>query len=50
MAVKLLVWELVMAGRGAERLGSLAEPWAIQGMKNKRAGYSDAEPHKISLH
>lgn len=35
MAVKLLVCELVMAGRSAERLGSLAELGAIRGMENR---------------
>lgn len=35
MALKLLVCELVMAGRSEQRLGSLAEPGAIQGMVNR---------------
>ncbi len=35
MAVKPLVCELVMAGRSAERLGSMAELGAIQGIENR---------------
>lgn len=34
-AVKLLVCELVKAGRDAELLGSLAQLGAIQGMENR---------------
>lgn len=49
-AVRLLVWELVMAGQRPVRLGSLAELGAIQGMKNKRTGYSDAKPYKRNVH
>lgn len=51
MAVKLLVCELVMAGRSTEWLGSLAELGAIRGGGGKQgAGYSDAESHKRYLH
>lgn len=50
MAVKLLVCELVMAGRSAKRLGSFAELRAIQRIEKQGAGYGDAEPHKRNLH
>lgn len=48
--VKLLVCELVMAGRSAERLVGLTELGAIQGDGKQGAGYSDAEPHERNLY
>lgn len=39
-----------MAGRRPVRLGSLAELGAVQGMKNKRTGYSDAKLYKRNVH
>lgn len=45
MAVKLLVCELVMAGRSTERLGSLAELGAIRGGVENREQVTVTQSH-----
>lgn len=49
MAVKLLVCELVMAGRSTEWLGTIAELEAIQRVEN-REQVTVTQTQKINLH